>query len=202
MSANAPIASTTIPMMRTAEEGVRLATLTADLAQDPHATALRIQTEKRRLDTQITCIQALAGVISAESANQLQTLWQDYQTKNDAARLAAQDLFTDEPLPEVGSETWRALWEAARAYSAKAPYPDQPFPFTGDDARCVLCQQDLSPEAAERLRRFEAFVQDRTQQDEIEAQQAFAEYEAALAGAAPTIAELHEIIVFIRDELG
>ena len=129
-------------------------------------------------------------------------LWQDYQTKKETARLAAQNLFTDEPLPAVGSDIWRTLWEAARAYSTEAPYPEHLFPFTDDEARCVLCQQALAPEAADRLRRFEHFVQDRTQQDEIEAQRAFQEYESALAHTAVSIAELHEAFVLIRDELG
>lgn len=80
-----------------------------------------------------------------------------------AAELAAGELFTDEPLPGVGSETWRTLWAAARDYSVTEVYPDQPFPvtsFEGEEAACVLCQQPLQPGAGERLQRFRKFMDD------------------------------------------
>ncbi len=34
-----------------------------------------------------------------------------------AAELAAGELFTDEPLPGIGSDSWRALWAAARLFN-------------------------------------------------------------------------------------
>jgi len=185
-----------------ADEQARLATLTADLAQDPRATAARLRAEQGRLDALMTRLEALAGAVSGESAGRLEALWQDYQTKKKTAHLAAQNLFTDEPLPAVGSDIWRTLWEAARAYSTEAAYPERPFPVTDDEARCVLCQQALTAEAADRLRRFEDFVRDRTQQDEIEAKRAFKEYESTLADAAVPMTELHEALILMRDELG
>ncbi len=57
-----------------------------------------------------------------------------------AAELAASADFSQD-LPGVGGETWRALWEAARAYSTQVAYPQRKFPFTEDDAKCLLCQQ-------------------------------------------------------------
>lgn len=184
------------------DETARLATLTTDLAQDPRATAARLQAERRRFDHLITQLQTLANAASQESAARFQALWQDYQAKKEAARLAARDLFTEEPLPAVGSDTWRRLWEAARAYSVEAAYPEKPFPVTDDDARCVLCQQSLSPDARDRLRRFEAFVQDRTQQDEASARRAVEEHEAALEQATIPVAEIRGAVALIRDELG
>jgi AAA domain len=184
------------------DDAARLASLTADLAQDTRTTGLRLQAERRRLDEAIARFSAMAGAASDESAARLQTLWQDYQTKAKAARLAALDLFTEEPLPAVGSETWRALWAAARAYSVEGAYPGQPFPVTGDGANCVLCQQPLAAEAAERLRRFEAFVQDRTQQDEARARQNFEQYEATLRQAIIPSAGIVSALGLIRDEIG
>ncbi len=66
-------------------------------------------------------------------------------------------------MPGVGSETWRALWDAARHYSEAQAYQGRDFPVT-TVARCVLCQQDLSAEAADRLHRFHAFMTDDTEQ--------------------------------------
>lgn len=103
---------------------------------------------------------------SSERAGQLATLSFDLSAKTEAARFASGALFKDEPLDGVGSESWRRLWDAARAYSTAEAYPDTAFPVTGGEARCVLCQQELDEEADSRLKRFDAFVQDRTQQEE------------------------------------
>lgn len=78
-----------------------------------------------------------------------------------AANIDADGLFASEPLPGVGGESWRRLWLAARDFSIADAYPAQVYPVTGAtvaDAKCVLCQQVLLPEASDRLTRFQAFV--------------------------------------------
>ena len=144
------------------DDQARLAILAADLVQDPRATAARLHAEQGRLDTLTRRLEALSSAVSDVSARRLHALREDYRAKREAARVAAQTLFTGEPLSSVGSDAWRALWDAARAYSTVGAYAGRPFPVTDDEARCVLCQQSLDPDAATRLRRFEEFVQDRT----------------------------------------
>lgn len=83
--------------------------------------------------------------------------------EREAAQLAAGTLFDDAPLDGVGSQTWRALWQAARNYSVTEAYPDQPFPVVGDDAEsaaCVLCQQPLDAGGINRMQRFQAYMDD------------------------------------------
>jgi energy-coupling factor transporter ATP-binding protein EcfA2 len=90
-----------------------------------------------------------------------------------AADVDATAAFPGEPLPGVGSETWRRLWIAARAYSLEQAYPGQDFPVVNDADGveiCVLCHQQLSPEAAERLKRFESFVSGKLTTDAEEAE--------------------------------
>ena len=43
-------------------------------------------------------------------------------------------------------------------YSEKYAYKDKPFPFTENDARCVLCQQILLEEAQKRMISFEEYL--------------------------------------------
>jgi AAA domain len=78
---------------------------------------------------------------------------------------------------------WRNLWEAARRYSTEIVYPDAPFPPDGHDKLCVLCQQPLSAEAVDRMKRFESFVRDETERQAQEA-------ETKLDTATHTLAEL------------
>ena len=87
------------------------------------------------------------------------TLWKSAVTARQTAQLSASALFTDEPLPGVGSESWRALWAAARDYSVKEAYVGADFPVT-EAASCVLCQQPLLPAGTERMQRFKNYIDD------------------------------------------
>ena len=109
-----------------------------------------------------------------------------------AATIAAQASSGDQPVAGVGSETWRALWEAARNFSETDAYSGDTFPRLGADSKCVLCHQDLSDEAQDRLRRFEAAVQDRT---ELQAQAAENDVTIAEAQIRSTAIEPIEVAV-------
>ena len=84
-------------------------------------------------------------------------------------------------LDHVGSDTWRAMWKAAREYSQVA-YPAKPFPVT-EAARCVLCHQELSPAAQERLQAFENFVQSKLASEATRAESAYTEAKNQLPAA-------------------
>ena len=102
----------------------------------------------------------------------------------EAAEVAAGAIFTDEPLPGVGSETWRVMWKAARDYSLKEAYQDSDFPVVenGDAAAaCVLCQQPLEPGAADRMLRFRAYMDDALDTAATAAEKAVADAKAELA---------------------
>lgn len=146
-------------------------------------------------------MEGLIAVIGNDSIVELRRL----ATESDAARRAAEAasgaLFAGEPLPHIGSEVWQTLWESARAYSVEAAYPERDFPVTEADSVCVLCQQELSPQAADRLNRFEAFVRDDSQQRADAARAAYDASVVAFAESGLTLAELRGIVVTIRDEL-
>jgi energy-coupling factor transporter ATP-binding protein EcfA2 len=92
-----------------------------------------------------------------------------------AAKLAASALFDDDPLDGVGSDSWRALWVAARNYSVAEAYPEQTFPVLGregEDAACVLCQQPLKHDGADRMRRFQAYMDDTLDTAAVHSEQA------------------------------
>jgi energy-coupling factor transporter ATP-binding protein EcfA2 len=61
-------------------------------------------------------------------------------------------------LPETGGTEWKALFEAAQAFSLKA-YPEHAHhPASEPGDQCVLCQQPLGNDAQERMTRFRQFV--------------------------------------------
>lgn len=107
-------------------------------------------------------LDALQAVLKPGAANELESQLRNARALRAAADLASKSNFTDEPLVGVGSETWRALWSAAEAYSQQEAYHEHPFPNTDGGARCPLCQQELDGDAAARLTRFHVFVHDET----------------------------------------
>ena len=93
----------------------------------------------------------------------LRTLWNTAVTARQTAQLSAGELFTDEPLPGVGSESWRAPWTAAREYSVREAYVDAEFPVNSREdgqAECVLCQQPILADGAARMARFQRYMDD------------------------------------------
>lgn len=184
-----------------AAEKARLQSLKADLAGDPVRAARQLQGIKARLAAMHGRLDALFKAAADKRVNALCAAADALAVASDAARVASTDLFSGDPLPDIGSESWKALWEAARAYSTTV-YPDRPFPATRDEEHCVLCQQELSAAAADRLRRFESFVKDESKRREDEARATYDEAIAALNQARFSLAELPQQLAAIRDDLG
>lgn len=82
----------------------------------------------------------------------------DAAAKRKAATEAAQAVFAKAPLAGVGQQTWMKLWEQAELYSSTHAYPGVAFPNVAENAKCVLCQQELGEDAATRLGHFKEFV--------------------------------------------
>jgi len=97
-------------------------------------------------------------VVGPEAIAKLKALADSFRTAQAAAALAAKRFKEGENLlPGTGGEAWRELFDAARKFVLEA-HPDKQFPDLGADAACPLCQQPLAA-GAERLLRFEAFIQ-------------------------------------------
>ena len=112
-----------------------------------------------------------------------------------AATIASGESFEAEPVPGVGSETWRILWEAARTFAETEAHPGQLFPADADT--CVLCHQTLDDEARTRFGRFEAAVRDETERRAAEAERRAVRETDSLRGVAtspaPVLVSLEQI---------
>jgi len=96
--------------------------------------------------------------LSNETAQIIVSANADAKGKRQAAQKFAQQLFSETPLEGVGEAVWQQLWAQARLFSQNHAYPGQPFPVVDEQARCVLCQQELNEDASHRLSHFEQFV--------------------------------------------
>lgn len=98
-------------------------------------------------------------MVSHEAVAKLKALADGFRTAQTAVALAAKTFKEGgNLLPGTGGEAWRELFEAAKKFSLEA-HPDKQFQDLGADAACPLCQQPLLVAGAERLQRFEEFVQ-------------------------------------------
>jgi len=184
------------------QEEARLQTLITDLAGDPGRIVRQLQAQETRITAAIEQIERLTAAASAQNRTTLREAHRRLATARDAAAAASASLFAEEPLPDIGSDIWKALWEAARAYSREAAYPEQPFPVTDLGAHCVLCQQPLGEEAAKRLTSFEAFVQDESKRREEDAADAYDELIEQLSSQVLLTKDIPVFVALIRDDLG
>ncbi|MEQ9814428.1 MAG: hypothetical protein RLO50_16755 [Azospirillaceae bacterium] len=173
------------------EDQDRLNTVTSILAASTATVA--------DLNTLIGWVEAVADECEVVAAAYSDSALSDMTNMRDAAvtarqtaKLSADELFSDEPLSGVGSESWRALWTAARDYSVSEAYVDSDFPVTSTEsglAACVLCQQPLLPDGAERMQRFKKYMSDTLDTAAAEAEKAVADASNGLPVLAHLCAE-------------
>ena len=131
---------------------------------------------------------------------ELRRLESDVNAASAAARLASDSLFREAPLPGVGSDAWRHLWEAARTYSDEVAYPDRIFPAPAKDEHCVLCQQQLKEDAQHRQRAFEAFVKGAVQKAAADTAQELKDYRRDLIDAPMPVGDIRRLVTLLKTE--
>lgn len=141
-------------------------------ADNPAKLAATKRSQKTQIDGILSKIEAALLVFCPESCNKLIDLKINVQKKRRIATEGAAQVLKSVSLDGVGTDTWRALWEAARRFSEEEAYQASIFPNIDDGSRCVLCQQLLLPEAQQRLSEFDAYVK-----GELEAVASLAEVE-------------------------
>ena len=145
-----------------------------------------------RLSTSV--IQKLA-IVDDTAVTKLRGLVDAHQAAQTAAALAAKKFTEDASLlPGTGGDAWKELFEAARKFSLAA-YPGKKFPELGD-TQCPLCQQPLT-EGAERLLRFEKFVQQEAETIAKARHKALAEAQGIFAGQSVSLGMDDELLAEI-----
>lgn len=184
------------------EEKHRLETLKSDLSQDPQKAIRNLTAQKQRVEGVISMLERLSGALSVESVKKHRDLAKALETAQLASKAASESLFEASPLPDIGSDAWKALWEAARNFSDHVVYPDKSFPeAVADDDLCVLCQQPLSEEAIERRLTFENFVKSTTKTQESDCQKTLEEDLLELKSHIISVDALDAATTFLSEEL-
>ena len=141
------------------------------LGADPNARARELLNKVTRLQRLNEATRKANQTLCPEAVENIRILLQAVRDKKAAAQVAAEQAFGSQPLSGVGEPVWQELWQAAKKYSGTCAYRNRGFPFVGEGARCVLCQQPLDLDAQKRLTAFDAFVKAETQQELKRAEQ-------------------------------
>lgn len=158
-----PLAVTSLATL-SVEETTRLAELDRTLAeQDPLAKAKLLRQSAQRIEGLVSRISTAVAWIADAAVEKLRAIDGEAEVATAAATAAAARFRSeDNLLPGTGEAAWKVLFDAARRFATEHAYPNEMFPKTDEDARCLLCQQPLTKDAVERMRRFEEFVQQDT----------------------------------------
>lgn len=128
--------------------------------QSPQTIRETINRVKRDATTLETKIAAIITELNADAVVLIQQQVTEVNTHQQAYQAAVKLALGGAKIEGVGTDAWKSLIEAAGTFSTTEVYKAQDFPATSDGALCVLCQQPLGAEAAERLKGFWAFLQD------------------------------------------
>jgi energy-coupling factor transporter ATP-binding protein EcfA2 len=143
---------------------------------DPAAGAAHHRAKKAQVEQIVAALILNNAAFGTAGIQHIRAL---HATAQDKRRIASEAAKVKSALFDgVGQATWRAMWDAAREYSQTA-YPQKQFPVT-EKARCLLCHQELQPDAQERLQDFEAFVGSKLEADAKAAEKAHADAIKAL----------------------
>ena len=151
----------------TAVDKERLALLTKALSErDPKQKARDLKAKAARHTELAQRIATSAAHLTEAKLAALSDLIGKSIAAKEAAELASKT-FKETPglLPGTGGEPWKALFEAARHFAAES-HPTREFPHLGPDSECPLCQNRLAQEGADRLERFDKFVQQEAEKRE------------------------------------
>lgn len=127
-------------------------------ATSPALRQARLSVEKRSLVSLLGTVERVSAALAGSKVEELKQHDTMLSASNDSYRAIAQAALAGSRVGGAGTDDWRALVEAAHRFSVLHAYKGQPFPPTTADAVCVLCQQDLTPEATTRLATFWTFL--------------------------------------------
>ena len=163
-----------------------------DLESDePKKIAQVIELRANRAEELVSRLKTAREVLCDASINEMFTI----RDRKNKFRCLVDEMkiesFQKQPLPNTGSDSWRKLWEAAEQFSLTEAYLDHPFPFTGENSRCVLCQQVLNYEGMQRLQQFQEFLSSDVQN----------KYDAAVAEYQEKYNEIKEVLALNNSEM-
>lgn len=178
----------------TQNDAGELTRLEERLSASPVDLANKKQKRINQLELLIGQVKKASLAVVKEAILDLERLEIAAAQKRKIAMQAAEAIVDETSFDGFGNETWKAMWQAAREYSEQYAYTGKEYPVVAEAAKCVLCEQDLSDAAKQRLVKFDNYV---SGQLESAATAAEKDYQDAL-GKLPAKPNKTELITAIQ----
>jgi energy-coupling factor transporter ATP-binding protein EcfA2 len=141
--------------------------------KDPIKAAIEKRKQKSEVDKIISELTQACSLIGKKAREELTQLKNTATEKRIVAQKSAKIISSTSEIQGVGTQTWKALWEAAKEFSLMEAYKDTDFPKVDNDSRCVLCHQVLDEKAKQRLSSFETFIKSTVEKEAAIAEKAY-----------------------------
>lgn len=151
-------------------------------AQNPLKAARDLKLRASRFRSLVEHLKKVDDVFDTDKLKAVFGAQEELKTKNEQAKKIREETFSGQLLEGTGSENWREMWEAARIFSERDAYTNELFPFTDEQAFCVLCQQSIGKDAAARLSQFEKFVVSQAEKELRDARDHYLHLRQAIVG--------------------
>lgn len=169
-------------------------------ANDPEKHTQQLTLRAERLESLARHLKAIESTLSDDAINAVFDARTEGRRKGEEAKRLREATFPTGLLTGTGSETWTAMWEAARRFSQEQAYPGSDFPVAGAGAHCVLCQRDVDVATAHRLKQFEAFVASSTERELRQLRETFARLRKNFTDFRTTSDAINETLKEVRIE--
>lgn len=137
--------------------------------KDPAQEAKKIEDNIKDIQDFFTKTDNLKSKFSDNEFKKITKLKRDYLDAKKTSHEKSLWFNKDKDLLKgVGTETWKKLWEHAKSYSEQQAYKNQTFPVISDDAKCVLCHQELDEKSKNRFKTLKDFIDEEFKKDEEE----------------------------------
>lgn len=137
---------------------------------DPAKVATEKKKQKIEVDKIVKEINQAYSQINDDAQKTIRILKSKAAEKRKIAKDSAAVIAKETELQGIGSQVWKALWEAAKKFSIQEAYKDIEYPNVGENSRCVLCHQLLDENAKKRLSSFNTFVSSILENEAVEAE--------------------------------
>jgi len=121
---------------------------------------LSLKNQAESIETIIDKNQDLVNGLSLTKFRELNKIQKGIDSKEKQIK-NSEKLLKHNKISGITTNLWKVLWEAAREFSDKEAYPDKTYPNIESEAKCVLCQQDISTEAKKRFESLETFIKNK-----------------------------------------
>ena len=159
--------------------------------RNPEKMINSIEIKKKQVNKLKNEIEKIFHTFNIAKFKKLLILKQKLERKRKEANLYSRSISNLSSLKGFGSDSWKNLFIAAREYSEQLAYEGQHFPVINNDSKCVLCQQDLSTTAEEKLKKFDEFMKGKLERELRDATEEYNKFKRSI----------EEVVIITDDQI-